>query len=217
MRIAILAAALRAARATAQASAQSYGVPRRPQARRDRDQGLPADPQDQDRRPAHLRHPPVARAAPPGDGAPVPARQRGRLLRRQRHAHGRELLRLHRQRPRRLRHAGRPALLRRARLQSAHGPAQQHDPAARRARRADQRADPAHHAHALCDGRRQGAVGGERIVRHPGRQGTECRRGDHQPHLRQRRQEPASATPAARFSPIDREEIVSCRVWLRST
>ena len=64
------------------------------------------------------------------------------------------------------------------------------DPAARRARRADQRADLAHHADALCDGRRQGAVGGNRIVRHPGRQGTERRRCDHQPHLRQRRQEP---------------------------
>ena len=51
-----------------------------------------------------------------------------------------------------------------------------------------------------CDGRRQGAVGGNRIVRHPGRQGAECRRCDHQPHLRQRRQEPAPATPAARFN-----------------
>src|SRR5919106_1687496 len=54
-----------------------------------------------------------------------------------------------------------------------------------KAKIAVQRADLAHHAHALRDGRRQGAVGSERIVSHPGRQGTECWRCDHQSHLRQ--------------------------------
>ena len=56
-----------------------------------------------------------------------------------------------------------------------------------------------------------------RVVRHPGRQGTECRRGDHQPHLRQRRQEPHGRRRLPALAPIQPEEIVSCRVWLRST
>ena len=114
--------------------AQSLAPGHRPgaQAGRDGGQGLPEDPQGQGRGPAHLRQPPGARTAPPGHGPAVAARQRGGLQRRQRHAHGRELLRsAGRQRPQH-RHDRRPARLRAAGLQPAPGAARQPDRPARR-------------------------------------------------------------------------------------
>ncbi len=221
-----------------QAPAQSYGLPPGPKLGEIEVKAYQKIPQDQGRRPAHVRHPPVTRAAPRGDGAPLQARQRGRLLGRQRHAHGRELLRLHRQQPRRLQHrrAASPPTPRRAPIRAWTCPATRSGGATASARRpacrpCASRSRSTRQTAARCCGQRR-----VRAAPRPTRRRMPARRSSIASSTTPTRVRPA--TPAARCTASRRaqrgplrqreaslrsmtafplKEIVSCRVWLRST